>query len=511
MNPTAPNPRSSVERRPFARALAFAMAAAALGFVANAAVEFALRLAPFVVRSGAKMYGVVFAFVIGTIVATLAVRSAWRESPAPITTTLRRAFVALIGAALLAIPAGPAYARLGVVALLGIAAITYAAQALLGPRAAARAPRLTRACGFVAFQVCATALAAELALRGFAAIRPSPLLARADQSVATNVEAARLKPGSNRFGAPLNSMGYPDTEFTARVAGERRIAVIGDSFVVGVVPHHFHFTTECERQTGANVFALGIPGVGPCEYLHLVETELDALDVDMVVISLFVGNDFVEAEYASRPRSFASDWLRRENVLLFEAPRRFAAIWNESRGRGVLAGSSQGEREQFDRLADPTELIARFPWLDDYRLEKDGHTRKKFAFIESMRAIATCRPNSALPTAAFQALREIRNRVGRTPFAVLVLPDEFQVEDELFAEVASSLESEQLDRDLPQRRLAEFFTREGIRYLDVLPHLRAAPREDDGKLHVYHLRDTHLNRKGNEIVGRALAEFVRNE
>jgi hypothetical protein len=45
----------------------------------------------------------------------------------------------------------------------------------------------------------------------------------------------------------------------------------------------------------------------------------------------------------------------------------------------------------------------------------------------------------------------------------------------------------------------------------VLPHLRAAPREDDGKLHVYHLRDTHLNRKGNEIVGRALAEFVRNE
>lgn len=38
--------------------------------------------------------------------------------------------------------------------------------------------------------------------------------------------------------------------------------------------------------------------------------------------------------------------------------------------------------------------------------------------------------------------------------------------------------------------------------------LRAAPPWEDGRRHVYHLRDTHWNARGNRIAGEELARFL---
>jgi hypothetical protein len=45
--------------------------------------------------------------------------------------------------------------------------------------------------------------------------------------------------------------------------------------------------------------------------------------------------------------------------------------------------------------------------------------------------------------------------------------------------------------------------------LDLPPPLRAVPPLADGRRHLYHLRDTHFNARGNRAAGWALAEFVR--
>jgi hypothetical protein len=47
-----------------------------------------------------------------------------------------------------------------------------------------------------------------------------------------------------------------------------------------------------------------------------------------------------------------------------------------------------------------------------------------------------------------------------------------------------------------------------VAYLDVLPVLRAVAPLPDGNRHLYSLRDTHFNRRGNRFVGRALADFL---
>ena len=41
--------------------------------------------------------------------------------------------------------------------------------------------------------------------------------------------------------------------------------------------------------------------------------------------------------------------------------------------------------------------------------------------------------------------------------------------------------------------------------------LSAQPPMADGHRHLYHIRDTHFNARGNRIVGEALAGFLRNQ
>ena len=111
----------------------------------------------------------------------------------------------------------------------------------------------------------------------------------------------------------------------------------------------------------------------------------------------------------------------------------------------------------------------------------------------------------------FGALREIRRVAGDVPLVVMLIPDEFQVEDELWQQVSGELQRSDLDRDQPQRRITEWLRAEGITFLDLLPILRAVPPMADGNRHLYHLRDTHFNARGNAVAGEALAEFLRDQ
>jgi hypothetical protein len=98
----------------------------------------------------------------------------------------------------------------------------------------------------------------------------------------------------------------------------------------------------------------------------------------------------------------------------------------------------------------------------------------------------------------------------------MLIPDEFQVDDELWGAVRAQLvktargSATAWDRDRPQRILVKSLTDRGIPYLDLLPVLRSVPPLSDGKLHCYLRRDTHWNARGNRIAGAALGEFLRS-
>ena len=390
-----------------------------------------------------------------------------------------------------------------VVALVcfGLAGGLAALLALSGARAAERLPRTLRlALDLLLFAACLLAIGGELTLRAVAAHSASPLFAQPTESLLDTLARYRLRPEQATPANPVNALGHPDEEWGPRVPGVPRAATIGDSFSVGVVPHHDHFTTVAERRLGrGEVCSLGITGIAPDAYLHLLVTEALPLQPDVLVVNLFVGND-LELESREEPPHWAESWLDAERLLIVVIPRRLLA-WSRER---------QGDRPPAESFAPLWAKGDAAPWIADPSLEPPSFTEEGFAGIEQRRARAACLPDRPPDWAAlFDCLLEMRARCAPTPFAVLLIPDEFQVEDAVWEVARAGPDGERLDRDLPQRVLAGWLGEQDIPFVDLLPALRAVPPMADGKRHLYHLRDTHFNARGNAIAGEELARLLQ--
>jgi len=397
-------------------------------------------------------------------------------------------------------------------------AATIAAGAFAGLMAAeslfARVPpRARHVADVVVFNVLACVVVGELGLRALSAWKPSPVFARIGGAPLQRLEEQREQPGVLRYGFPCNSGGHYDDEFRPRASGEHMALTIGDSFSYGVVPHAFHFTTVCERLLGIPIDNVGVPCTGPPEYAYLLEHEALPLHPEVVVIDIFVGNDLV-FPYDETPTldPFLRTWLDRRNALVFLVPERLMKIARE-KGRRTSdqppIGTAQGEHASRE-IIDGDALLETFPWLADPKQEQPVMSEQTFTDLEIERALSVCRDDSPSLRLFYQFMLSMKRTAGDTPLAVMLIPDEFQVDDALWQSVLAGTPGKKLERDRPQRVVASWLAENGMPCLDLLPRMRAVEPLDDGKRHVYHLRDTHFNARGNRIAGEALAEFLRS-
>jgi len=318
------------------------------------------------------------------------------------------------------------------------------------------------------------------------------------------MDAYRMQPGQLHYGFPCDRRGFYDQDYEKK-PGETVVAAIGDSFSFGVVPHAYHYTTLCERAVpGLQVYNTGVIAAGPAEYLAILRDTVLPLEPDAVLVSIFIDNDVAEAHRFTTPRSFLAQWFDRDNLQLFQVPRRIARAVAERSALGKAAGAVQG---QFLAVAD--DLEATYPWLAEPGLEQPTFSHETFLQIEADRSFYICRPEgTAYDEPIKRAPFEMQRVAGKTLFFVLLIPDEFQVEDRLWGELQQRPGRAGLDRDLPQRLLSDWLEDQGIPYLDLLPAFRAVPELPDGQRHLYHQLDTHWNRRGNEVAGRTLANLL---
>lgn len=382
----------------------------------------------------------------------------------------------------------------------------FAAGLLLGPALAARVPaRSRRVLDLLLFQVCLLPVLAEGGLRMLARVRPSGLLDPPGHAPLEWLETHRMKPGALRFGFPVDSRGNYDVELDARAPGTRLVVCIGDSFSAGIVPHRYHYTTVAEGALeGVEIYNLGVPAVGPWEYLHLLRHEALPLEPERIVVALFLGNDV-----PPRPGGGWTVLVSRPSLLLFQVPRRLARLRAEQDAGGP--GHRVGEVEGADRVpAGQTEeeLVREFPWLVDPRLEHPTFSFGAFRRMEIDRALQLCRPGKSDFRPLYETLEAMLVAAGDTPLAFLLIPDEFQVEDEVWGLLRERRPDQELDRFLAQREIVGWLEQRGVPHLDLLPLLRAVPPLEDGRVHLYHLQDSHFNVRGNRVVGEALAAFL---
>jgi len=119
----------------------------------------------------------------------------------------------------------------------------------------------------------------------------------------------RGKPNAPDYDFKLNSQGFKDVEFTVeKPAGIYRILGIGDSFAYGVVPYEYNYLTLLEEQLNQSgqkteVINMGIPGMGPRDYLSILVNEGLKLNPDKVVVFFYIGNDFLDNVMTAKLRT----------------------------------------------------------------------------------------------------------------------------------------------------------------------------------------------------------------
>ena len=420
----------------------------------------------------------------------------WRWPPGLLPAVAGILLAAVAAASLVQLTAGPGDERFVArsafrSALLLGTSLWLGLGALSARGAAGRRPGGWRWVGPVAVNLLvALALLEGIALM-FARARPTRLLWD-ERSARATIEANRLEPGSRYLGFRVNSGGYYDEEFHPAGPDDLVVALLADSFGVGVVPHKHNFATVMERRLrrGApvggrvSVHNFGVVSIGLPEYAWLLENEVPAVKPSKIVLALFVGNDI--SALASRPRR---GFYSVQQFQLFELGRRLAVLDRERR-RGVEVKAIGS------RSAGPMG-------------SPEQGTFDEATFLEIEReAVEPCNTGSwhveVLYRASFDWLARLQAAAGDKLLVVLI-PDEYQVNDALYEALMRRVpDPAAYHRFYPQDRLRRDCRELGIEVLDLLDPLREA----NGERPVYWLRDTHWNGRGNRIAGEAIARHL---
>lgn len=313
----------------------------------------------------------------------------------------------------------------------------------------------------------------------------------------------RLKPGARtRFTTAefdtdiaINNVGVRDDEDVGpKAPHEKRVLVLGDSLVLSVqVPFAATFTEDLERRLNAAVPAgdtthyrvinAGVQGYGPVEAWLFFRDVLRQLEPDIVLVSVFVGNDAEEA-VASQPKLQdrpAAELLReslvtrlrrlvRRSMVLQVLRLRVVAVTDRFRSSNALP-----EPPLQSYAADPAPRIG----------EGISLTRQAIEWIAG----------------------GARDAGART--AIVLMPARFQVDDADYGRLREIVAQSggALRRDAATERFAAVLGGMGLPVMDLLPPLRRARPGPD----LFFQENVHLTRRGHTVVAEALEQFLRQQ
>lgn len=308
----------------------------------------------------------------------------------------------------------------------------------------------------------------------------------------------RGKPNAEDYEFKLNSQGFKDVEFTVKKDPQTyRVLGIGDSFTFGVVPYPDNYLTVLEEQLNqagkrVEIINMGIPGMGPRDYLSILSNEGLELKPDRVLLSFFIGNDFSDNKLTQN--------MRRENYsYVIEFFRSLIKIQQNYEGH----------------IFNPQER-------GNYPDNKPTFSEEQFLEIEAERSVQylTNEESQAafkdLFKDAVSDLKKIKALCDYQNIAltVIIIPDEVQVNSELQAKIIERFELEDsslIDFKLPNRLLQAELQQANIDSIDLLDEFIKVSKQK----RLYKPLDTHWNIAGNQlaadIIQQQLTEKIKQD
>lgn len=340
----------------------------------------------------------------------------------------------------------------------------------------------------VAVAVAATLALAELAMRAL----PSGVVAEADLFRLED-GLLLLRPGIvRRHVTPfwdvtikIDEAGLRDSGRPA-APGETVVLGLGDSLAFGWgVELEETFYARLEVDAAVRLINASVPGTGTADQARMLERLMPGSAPRAVLLSLFVGNDFVDVA-----RGGSAQYAVADGFLTHTAP----------------AGDLQGGLR---RLAVHSRLLQLLRTAQ-FRLGASAAPRRywdewmrEYAEVHLRAPPGRTRSAVAQTSAALERLDEHCRRAG-IPWLLIVLPRSYQVDAGEREEMLRALgwRPEELDLDRPQRLVAAWGQERAVDVVDVLPAFRAHAASGGSAL--FFTPDAHMTAEGHRVVAEAV-------
>ena len=291
----------------------------------------------------------------------------------------------------------------------------------------------------------------------------------------------------------INGSGVrDDDEIGPKAPTERRIVLLGDSLVLSVqVPFSLTFGELLERRLNADpspyryrVINAGVQGYGPVEELHFFESMAATFQPDLVIETIFVGND---AEEASRTGSRLKAGGAAPLAVRDTVATQFRRLVRRSMVLQLLRLRVVAATARFHGV-----LTAPEPPLQSYAASPAPRIGEGLAITrQCVRDIAAIAASQGAST------------------AIALMPARFQVDDADYGRLKEAVTAAggELQRDAASQRFDAALAELPLPRVDLLPELRRALPGPD----LFFQETVHLTPRGHEVVAEALYRFIEQQ
>jgi hypothetical protein len=290
---------------------------------------------------------------------------------------------------------------------------------------------------------------------------------------------------------------WPQPIPVQKPTGTIRLLGLSDSFgTYGGHTSNYHYLLEGilrrELIPKAEMINLSVPGYDPLHQLAILDRFGMDYNPDIVLYGFVAGTDFdfggddiytyqgISIKYPRTSRYLPHNFLFRDWIKVA------LSLMQEEKLRQQEA--TLGAVDQPGLFSEETYLKMQFD-----RMNLWGNRSKKN--IERL--------ENVFPV--LDAIRSTAEKNGAR-FALVIHPDETQVNDDLRQQIITSFKvnSAEYDFDLPQKLLRSYCAARNIPCLDLLPIFRANAKNSE----LYLLRNSHYNLAGQKLAAVTISQFL---
>ena len=312
----------------------------------------------------------------------------------------------------------------------------------------------------------------------------------------TRIGGREVRVSTNRHGMPWRDVSVEKRD------RRRRIAFVGDSFTFGCWADSYEkaFVGVFDRSVSAERFEVlnfGVGGYGLSDMELQIQEEVIGFSPTFVIAVVFTGNDFRDTLLGTHKEDLVDGTARLNDAnLRARVPEEYLGF------DGTLSNACDRESTVLRWLDELSAFRLLSPVLGLENLCIDFAVNQNFR----MYTFWSQYPYPELAIEGKDTVLSTLERMDRdleardVRLAIVALPMMEQV-------CARVPVGEDYDIEFPQAYLHLFARERDIPYIDLLPVLRAHVERTNERL--YLAGDTHLNNRGHQLVGEALADWFR--